>query len=67
MQKLKPAGHSQRRRYVEWLLEQHAMEHISHSVDMLIKKNCHIWGSEDPQVIEKKPLHPEKVTVWCAL
>ena len=23
--------------------------------------------SEDPQVIEERPLHPEKVTAWCAL
>ena len=31
------------------------------------KYNWHIWGSENPQVIKERPLHPEKVTVWCAL
>ena len=24
------------------------------------KQNCRIWGSEDPQVIEERPLHLEK-------
>ena len=28
------------------------------------KQNYRIWGSEDPQVIEESPLHPEKVTFW---
>ena len=31
------------------------------------KQNCHIWGSANPPIIEERPLHPEKVTVWCAL
>ena len=31
------------------------------------KQNCRIWGSKNPQVIEERPLHPEKVTVWWAL
>ena len=42
------------------------MKHISHSMDMLIK-NCSIWGSDNPHVIEERPLHPEKVAVWCTL
>ena len=24
------------------------------------KQNCHIWGSENPQIIEERRLHPEK-------
>ena len=24
------------------------------------EQNCRIWGSENPQVIEERPLHPEK-------
>ena len=30
------------------------------------KQNCHIWGSENPQVIEERPLHQEKVTICYA-
>ena len=44
-----------------------AMKHISHSVGMLINKNCCNFVSEHPQVIEEKPLYPENVTVLCAL
>ena len=29
------------------------------------KQNCRIWGSEKPYVIIEKPLHPQRVTVWC--
>ncbi|GFY35891.1 glutamate receptor ionotropic, delta-1 [Trichonephila clavipes] len=32
------------------------------------KQNCRIWRSEaSPQVYVETPLHPEKLTVWCAL
>ena len=31
------------------------------------KQNCRIWDSENLQVIEERPLHPEKVTFWYAL
>ena len=31
------------------------------------KQNCPIWDPENPQVTEERPLHLEKVTVWCAL
>ena len=31
------------------------------------KQNCRIWGSENPQVIEERPLHTEKATCWCVL
>ena len=31
------------------------------------KQNYRIWGSENDQVIEVSPLHPENVTVWCTL
>ncbi|GFW73995.1 uncharacterized protein TNCV_545191 [Trichonephila clavipes] len=37
---------------VEWLREQ---------------KNCRIWSEANPQVYVEAPLHPEKLTVWCAL
>ncbi|GFY07047.1 tc3a_0 protein [Trichonephila clavipes] len=31
------------------------------------KQNCRIWGEANPQVYVETPLHPEKLTVWCAL
>ncbi|GFY04748.1 putative DD41D transposase [Trichonephila clavipes] len=31
------------------------------------KQNCRIWSGANPQVYVKTPLHPEKLTVWCAL
>ena len=29
------------------------------------KKNCHIWGTENPHTYIEKPSHPKRVTVWC--
>ncbi|GFY33425.1 putative DD41D transposase [Trichonephila clavipes] len=31
------------------------------------KQNCRIWCEANPQVYVETPLHPEKLTVWCAL
>ena len=31
------------------------------------KQSCYIWGLENSQLIEERPLNSEKVTVWCAL
>ncbi|GFV85584.1 uncharacterized protein TNCV_3774081 [Trichonephila clavipes] len=31
------------------------------------KQNCHIWSEANSQVYVEAPLHPEKLTVWCAL
>ncbi|GFW89659.1 uncharacterized protein TNCV_1025431 [Trichonephila clavipes] len=31
------------------------------------KENCRIWSEANPQVYVETPLHPEKLTVWCAL
>ncbi|GFX26289.1 uncharacterized protein TNCV_948881 [Trichonephila clavipes] len=31
------------------------------------KQNCRIWSEANPQVYVATPLHPEKLTVWCAL
>ncbi|GFV19059.1 hypothetical protein TNCV_793491 [Trichonephila clavipes] len=30
-------------------------------------KNCRIWSEANSQVYVETPLHPEKLTVWCAL
>ncbi|GFX00146.1 hypothetical protein TNCV_296351 [Trichonephila clavipes] len=31
------------------------------------KQNCSIWSEANPQVYVETPLHPQKLTVWCAL
>ncbi|GFX40858.1 putative DD41D transposase [Trichonephila clavipes] len=31
------------------------------------KQNCRIWNEANPQVYVETLLHPEKLTVWCAL
>ncbi|GFW31464.1 transposable element Tc3 transposase [Trichonephila clavipes] len=31
------------------------------------KQNCRIWSEANPQVYVETPLHPEKLTVWCAI
>ena len=63
-QQLRPADHSQRRRYVELVLEQQAVDgYFSNKIffsdeahftlDRYInKQNYHIYGSENPQAIE---------------
>lgn len=30
------------------------------------KQNCRIWDAKNPGKIFEKPLHPWKVTFWCA-
>ncbi|GFV03360.1 transposable element Tcb2 transposase [Trichonephila clavipes] len=30
------------------------------------KQNCRIWSEANPQVYVETPLHPEKLTIWCA-
>ncbi|GFW66331.1 DUF4817 domain-containing protein [Trichonephila clavipes] len=31
------------------------------------KQNCRIWSEANPKVYVETPLHPEQLTVWCAL
>ncbi|GFW15851.1 hypothetical protein TNCV_4431251 [Trichonephila clavipes] len=31
------------------------------------KQNCRMWSEAIPQVYAETSLHPEKLTVWCAL
>ncbi|GFY11712.1 hypothetical protein TNCV_1529051 [Trichonephila clavipes] len=52
-----------------------AGEHIKDSSDeahfwlngYVNKQNGRIWSEANPQVYVETPLHPEKLTVWCAL
>ncbi|GFX59665.1 transposable element Tc3 transposase [Trichonephila clavipes] len=71
--------HQARRRFVEWaqneiavvpdfhkriLFSDEAPFWLNGSVN---KQNCRIWSEANPQVYVETPLHPEKLTVWCAL
>ncbi|GFV15572.1 hypothetical protein TNCV_4835981 [Trichonephila clavipes] len=74
-----PNDHQARRRFVEWaqndiaivpdfhkriLFSDEAHFWLNGSVN---KQNCRIWSEANPQVYVETPLHPEKLTVWCAL
>ncbi|GFV64614.1 putative DD41D transposase [Trichonephila clavipes] len=69
--------HQARRRFVEWaqnkivpdfhkriLLSDEAHFWLNGYVN---KQNSRIWSEANPQVYVETPLHPEKLTVWCAL
>ncbi|GFX83421.1 putative LOC100569746 [Trichonephila clavipes] len=67
-----------RRRFVEWAQNEiavvpdfHKRILFSDEVHFWLngyvnKQNCHIWSEANPQVYVETPLHPEKLTVWCA-
>ncbi|GFW39972.1 uncharacterized protein TNCV_5116551 [Trichonephila clavipes] len=68
-----------RRRFVEWAQNEIAVvpdfhKRILFSDEAHIwlngyvnKQNCRIRSEANPQVYVETPLHPEKLTVWCAL
>ncbi|GFV56000.1 uncharacterized protein TNCV_2729041 [Trichonephila clavipes] len=68
-----------RRRFVDWAQNEIAVipdfckrilfRHEAHfwMNGYVNKQNCRIWNEANPQVYVQKPLHPEKLTVWCAL
>ncbi|GFW14078.1 DUF4817 domain-containing protein [Trichonephila clavipes] len=71
--------HQARRRFVEWAQNEIAVvpdfrKRILFSDeahfwlnDYVNKQNCRIWIEANPQVYVETPIHPEKLTVWCAL
>ncbi|GFV42356.1 hypothetical protein TNCV_3231281 [Trichonephila clavipes] len=70
--------HQARRRFVEWAQDEIAVvpdfnKRILFSDEAQFclngyvnKQNCRIWSEANPQVYVETPLHPEKLTVWCA-
>ncbi|GFX07048.1 uncharacterized protein TNCV_1556511 [Trichonephila clavipes] len=71
--------HQARRRFIEWaqnqidvvsdfhkriLFSDEALFWLNGYVNI---QNCRIWSEVNPQVYVETPLHPEKLTVWCAL
>ncbi|GFU19499.1 uncharacterized protein TNCV_4371711 [Trichonephila clavipes] len=71
--------HRARRRFVEWAQNEiagvpdfHKRIFFSDEAHFWLngyvnKQNCRIWSEANPQVYVETPLHPEKLTVWCAL
>ncbi|GFS76575.1 putative transposable element [Trichonephila clavipes] len=74
-----PNDHQARRRFVEWAQSEMAVVPDFHKRILFSdeahfwlngyvnKQNCCIWSEANPQVYVQTPLHPEKLTVWCAL
>ena len=31
------------------------------------KQNCRFWSEDQSEELQKLPMHPEKLTVWCGL
>ncbi|GFV86298.1 putative transposase [Trichonephila clavipes] len=68
-----------RRRFIEWVQNEIAIVPDFHKRILFSdeahfwlngyvnKQNCRIWSEANPQVYVETPLHPEKLTVWCAL
>ncbi|GFX70992.1 integrase catalytic domain-containing protein [Trichonephila clavipes] len=68
-----------RRRFVEWAQNEIAVVPDFHKRILFSdeahfwlngyvnKQNCRIWSEANSQVYVKTPLHPEKLTFWCAL
>ncbi|GFU75766.1 hypothetical protein TNCV_1652261 [Trichonephila clavipes] len=71
--------HQARRRFVEWAQNEIAVVPDFHKRILFSdeahfwlngyvnKQNCRIWSEANPQVYIETSLHPEKLTVWCAL
>ncbi|GFV67386.1 uncharacterized protein TNCV_3671411 [Trichonephila clavipes] len=71
--------HQARRRFVEWAQNEIAVVPDFHKQILFSdeahfwlngyvnKQICRIWSEANPQVYVETPLHPEKLTVWCAL
>ncbi|GFX28084.1 retrovirus-related Pol polyprotein from transposon opus [Trichonephila clavipes] len=70
--------HQARRRFGEWAQNEIAVVPDFHKRILFSdeahfwlngyvnKQNCRIWSEANPQVYVETPLHPEKLTVWCA-
>ncbi|GFX35871.1 DUF4817 domain-containing protein [Trichonephila clavipes] len=71
--------HQARRRFVEWAQNEIAIVPDFHKRILFSdgayfwlngyvnNQNCCIWSEANPQVYVETPLHPENLTVWCAL
>lgn len=79
VQELKPRDHQMRRTFGEWAENKIRLDPYFHQKILFSdeahfwlngyvnKQNCRIWSDENPEAFIEKPLHPEKLTVWCTL
>ena len=77
-QEIKPNDHLLRRNFADWALEKletdpFFYEKIIFSDEahfclngLVNKQNCRILANENPNTVHETPLHPQKLTVWCA-
>jgi inhibitor of nuclear factor kappa-B kinase subunit alpha len=77
VQQLLPGDLKQRLKFSQWFLHQMELsddflprvlwtdEAYVHLNGYINTKNCIIWGTEKPSNKVQKPLHPQKVLVWC--
>ena len=78
-QELQIPDHTRRTDFARWYLQKCAVDpyfedqiwwtdeaHI-YMNGYFNSKNCIHWGSTKPTDVVQKPLHPVKVTVWCAI
>ena len=81
MQELKPIDLPQRRIFDEWALGKLAKDPFFYrkivfsdeahfwlnTCRYVSKQNCRFFSEDQPEELQKLPMHPEKVTVWCGL
>ena len=78
VQHLNPADDEKRVQFAQFFLEIFREEN---KIDLLMmsdeahfhmngfinKQNFRHWATENPQIMQEKTLHPQRVTVWCAI
>ena len=76
---LLPPDEVQRKAFSEWIInmcrdDNNFLEHLIASDEAhfnlsgyVNKQNIRFWARENPQKLHEKPLHSERVTVWCAM
>jgi hypothetical protein len=46
------------------IMSDEAQIHLNGNVN---KQNFRYWAAENPHMLHQKPLHSEKMTVWCSV